>query len=299
MKPPVPTAIPTASLTPIPAFSDNYIWMVQKNGHAVVVDPGDAAPVLAHLPPGIILEAILVTHHHHDHVGGVLALHQQTGARVYGPRDEKIPHCDVPVSQGDAFHLPGSGLRFDVLDVPGHTAGHVAYVGQLDIAASAHPALAAGVGQPPDDGVDASGAAHAGTAAQPVVFCGDTLFAAGCGRLFEGTPAQMLQSLGKISHLPPDTLVCCAHEYTAANIRWALQVDPDNAALQARAQDTARLRARGLPTVPSRLGLEQQTNPFLRAGHPDIQAAVRRHAGAALDTPQAVFACLRQWKNTA
>ncbi|WP_323011870.1 hydroxyacylglutathione hydrolase [Castellaniella sp.] len=266
MNPPNPDT--PATLTPIPALSDNYIWMVQKNHHAIIVDPGDPAPVLAHLGSGITLEAILVTHHHQDHVGGVLALHQRTGARVYGPRHEKIPHCDIPVGQGDRITLPGSGLQFDVLDVPGHTAGHVAYAGQLD-------------------------------ADQTVVFCGDTLFAAGCGRLFEGTPAQMLQSLGKIGHLPPDTLVCCAHEYTAANIRWALQVDPDNAMLQARARDTARLRAQGLPTVPSRLALEHQTNPFLRTSHPAIMAAASQHDGTMLDTPQAVFASLRAWKNKA
>lgn len=263
-----PISDSSATLTPIPALSDNYIWMVQKNRHAVIVDPGDPAPVLAALGQGITLEAILVTHHHHDHVGGVLALHQQTGARVYGPRHEKIPHCDTPVGQGDRITLPGTRLQFDVLDIPGHTAGHIAYTGQLD-------------------------------AAQAVVFCGDTLFAAGCGRVFEGTPAQMLQSLGKIRDLPPDTLVCCAHEYTAANIRWALQVDPDNAQLQARARDCTRLRSQGLPTVPSRLGLEHQTNPFLRSSQPAIIAAASRYAGTALDTPQDVFACLRDWKNKA
>lgn len=255
-----------AALTPIPALSDNYIWMVQKNGHAIVVDPGESAPVLAHLGSDIRLEAILITHHHNDHVGGVQALQQRTGARVYGPRNENIPHRDVALIQDDLVELPDTGLRFRVLEVPGHTAGHIAYAGALD-------------------------------ADQTVVFCGDTLFAAGCGRLFEGTPAQMVHSLGKIGGLSPDTLVCCAHEYTAANIRWALQVDPDNPDLQARAQETTRQRAQGLPTVPSRLALELRTNPFLRTGHPDIQAAASRYAGSQTDTPQAVFACLRQWKN--
>ncbi|MBV2180466.1 MAG: hydroxyacylglutathione hydrolase [Castellaniella sp.] len=261
-----PTQDAPATLTPIPALSDNYIWMVQKNGHAIVVDPGEAAPVESLLTHGLILEAILITHHHQDHVGGVRALQQRTGARVYGPRHENLPVCDVRLTEGDLVELPGTGLQFQVLDIPGHTAGHIAYVGLLD----------------PD---------------RPAIFCGDTLFAAGCGRLFEGTPAQMLESLSKIGCLPPDTLVCCAHEYTTANIRWALQVEPANAALQVRAQDAARLRAQGLPTVPSCLDLELRTNPFLRARHPDVRAAASQHAATLLDTPQAVFACLRQWKN--
>ncbi|WP_066455123.1 hydroxyacylglutathione hydrolase [Castellaniella caeni] len=266
MKPTAPNQDTPATLTPVSALSDNYIWMVQKNGHAIVVDPGEAEPVLARLTPGLNLEAILITHHHADHTGGVRALQQRTGARVYGPRHEKLPACDVPLGEGDTVTLPLTGLQFQVLDIPGHTAGHIAYAGLLA----------------PD---------------QPLVFCGDTLFAAGCGRVFEGTPAQMVESLGKIGSLPPDTLVCCAHEYTAANIRWALQVEPANATLQARAQDTARLRAQGLPTVPSRLGLELQSNPFLRTHHPDVRAAASRYAASPLNSPQEVFACLRRWKN--
>ena len=259
------TAAP-ATLTPVAALSDNYIWMVQKNGHALVVDPGDAAPVQALLDQGMVLSAILITHHHNDHVGGVRALHQRTGARVYGPRHEILPYCDVPLGEGDTVNLPELGLHFQVLDIPGHTAGHIAYVGLIS----------------PD---------------QPVIFCGDTLFAAGCGRLFEGTPAQMVDSLGKIETLPAKTLVCCAHEYTTANIRWALQVEPDNVALQARARDVAELRARGLPTLPSSLGLELETNPFMRTRHTDVCAAAQRQAASPLDSPEAVFACLRHWKN--
>ena len=255
-----------AILTPIPALSDNYIWMVRKNGHAIIIDPGVAAPVETALPHGVILEAILITHHHNDHVGGLRALHQRTGARVYGPRNETLPYCDVRLGEGDRIHLPGCGLSFEVLDVPGHTAGHIAYFGELD-------------------------------PGRPAVFCGDTLFAAGCGRLFEGTPAQMVDSLGKLGTLPPQTLVCCAHEYTAANIRWALQVEPDNTALHEREREVTRLRGLDLPTVPSSIEAELRTNPFMRTECAQVGAAASAHAGTRLDTPQAVFACLREWKN--
>ncbi len=254
-------------LDPIPALSDNYIWMVQKNGHAVVVDPGEADPVLARLGAlGLTLEAILITHHHHDHTGGVPALQQRTGATVYGPRNEALPVCDRRLAEGDTVTLPATGLQFKVLDVPGHTAGHIAYFGHLDTQG-------------------------------PVVFCGDTLFAVGCGRVFEGTAAQMLASLDKISGLPIDTLVCCAHEYTQSNIRWALHVEPHNTALQARAAETDRLRAKGLPTVPSRLAQEHDTNPFLRVRVAAVQKAVQQHTGVGGHTDVAVFAALREWKN--
>jgi hydroxyacylglutathione hydrolase len=266
MNPSAPTHAAQAVLTPIPALSDNYIWMVQKNGRALVVDPGESAPIEAMLDDGLVLDAILITHHHGDHVGGVRALQQRTGAHVYGPRRENIPVCDTRLSEGDRVDLPAMGLQFQVLDIPGHTAGHIAYTGLLD-------------------------------PGRPAVFCGDTLFAAGCGRLFEGTPAQMLDSLDKLARLSPDTLVCCAHEYTAANIRWALQVEPGNAALQHRAHDVAHLRAQNRPTVPSTLADEQATNPFLRSTADDVRAAAIRHAGTPLATREAVFATLRQWKN--
>lgn len=256
-----------ARLLPLPALSDNYIWLLYRNGHAIVVDPGEAAPVERALDEfGLVLDAILLTHHHGDHVGGVVALQSRTRAYVYGPATESLPACDQRLAEGDQVDLPDIGLRFSVLDIPGHTAGHIAYYGDVN--------------------------PH-----EPAVFCGDTLFAGGCGRLFEGTPAQMVDSLGKLAHLPADTLVCCAHEYTLANLRWALQVEPGNAALHERWEDCRAQRARGLPTLPSTISLEQRTNPFLRNTQENVISAAAAHAGAPASSPVAVFANLREWKN--
>jgi len=254
-------------LLPLPALADNYIWLLAHDGYAVVVDPGEARPVLDALAQhGLTLAAILLTHHHHDHVGGAAQLHAETHATVYGPATEILPVCDYALQEGDCVHLENPHLSLSVFDVPGHTAGHIAFF--ADIAGFA-----------------------------PVLFCGDTLFAAGCGRLFEGTPAQMVISLAKLAALPQDTLICCAHEYTLSNLRWALQVEADNPDLQARARAAQNLRDRGLPTLPSTLALELQTNPFLRCAQAAVVAAACAHAGTHLNDDVAVFAALRAWKN--
>ena len=250
----------------LPAFDDNYIWLIHRGDHAVVVDPGQAPQVLARLSAaGLRLGAILLTHHHGDHVGGVEALVAATGAKVYGPAHETLPRCDVRLQQGDRVDIDEVGLALTVLDVPGHTAGHIAYAGEAG--------------------------------GRPVVFCGDTLFSGGCGRLFEGTPAQMHASLAKLAALPPATLVYAAHEYTLSNLRWARAVDPDNVALAGWQRAAEALRARECPTLPAALGVELATNPFLRIGNPAIRAAASTHAGQPLADEIAVFAALREWKN--
>ena len=260
------------TLVPLPAFADNYIWMLQDGHHAIVVDPGDAAPVRNALELGNLkLAAILVTHHHPDHVGGVAALREATGAQVFGPARERIPEPFVPLAHGQ--HVEVLGLRFEVIDVPGHTAGHIAYF------------------LPAHEGRDAH-------EASPLLFCGDTLFSGGCGRLFEGTPAQMLASLDALASLPGDTRVCCAHEYTLGNLRFAHAVEPDNADLARYTAQCEAQRALGQPTLPSRIATERQVNPFLRSREATVTAAVQQHAGLSASAAEAeVFAALRQWKN--
>ncbi|MBP8148779.1 MAG: hydroxyacylglutathione hydrolase [Limnohabitans sp.] len=252
-------------LIALPAFTDNYIWLLHNDHHALVVDPGDSEAVLAWLAqhPQLQLDTILVTHHHADHTGGVAVLAERTGARVWGPVMEKLPFAFTGVQQGD--QVAWQDLHMKVLDVPGHTAGHIAFWGQP-------------------------------TGQAPVLFCGDTLFSGGCGRLFEGTPAQMLDSLDKLAALPADTRVCPAHEYTLSNLKFALVTDADNADLQAWAQTCRTLRAQNLPTLPVPLSTELAINPFLRSRSAPVSAAVRLHDASATDDVT-TFAALRAWKN--
>jgi hydroxyacylglutathione hydrolase len=260
-------------LTPLPAFSDNYLWFLQNDQQALVVDPGDAQPVLAFLSkhPALKLAAILITHHHPDHVGGVAELVAQTGAQVFGPALEKMPTPVTPLVGQQ--HINVLGLDLTVIDVPGHTAGHIAYFcenAQLN-------------GEP-----------------VPLLFCGDTLFSGGCGRLFEGTPAQMLGSLDSLAQLPVNTRVCAAHEYTLSNLRFALAVEPNNAALQKYNLVCQTLRAQSIPTLPSTIGQELAINPFLRSRETSVIQAVQQHfpqLKANEWNETTVFAHLREWKN--
>lgn len=254
------------NLLPIPAFSDNYIWMLHDAEHAVVVDPGQAEPVLNMLEQlGLKLQGILVTHHHADHVGGINAIRSATGAPVWGPAFESLPEPVTRVQGGDSVDLLGG--PWQVIDVPGHTSGHIAFF-----------------------------SAHAQS--QPLLFCGDTLFSGGCGRLFEGTPAQMQASLDALAALPGDTLVCCAHEYTISNLRFAQAVEPNNPELAQYLEHCQKLRAHGQPTLPSTLQTELAINPFMRSRAADvIAAAVHHDPQTRPGEPASVLAALRQWKN--
>ncbi len=238
--------------------------MLHDGHQALIVDPGDAQPVLQALQDmRLQLQAILVTHHHADHVGGVSALRAATGARVFGPAAEDIPQPAQALTGGD--RVQALGITFEVIDVPGHTAGHIAFY--------AHD-------------VDGS----------PLLFCGDTLFSGGCGRIFEGTPAQLLASLDRLAALPGATRVCCTHEYTLGNLRFARTVEPGNAALARYSSECEARRARLQPTLPSSIALEREINPFLRSRLPAVTAAVQGFEPAARDDV-AVFAALREWKN--
>ncbi|WP_305823160.1 hydroxyacylglutathione hydrolase [Massilia brevitalea] len=255
------------SVLTVPAFQDNYLWLIHDGAHAAVVDPGDAAPILAALAEhGLALTAILLTHHHADHIGGVPALLARFPVPVYGPRNDGIAEVTHPLAEGDRVALPELGLELVVFDVPGHTLGHIAYVRST-------PGL------------------H-------WLFCGDTLFAGGCGRLFEGTPEQMAASLEKLADLPEDTEVYCAHEYTLSNLRFAQAVEPGNEALALRMKDESAKRALDLPTVPTSIGLERRTNPFLRYREAEIVGELVK-AGKLSDgaSPVQAFAALREWKN--
>ena len=251
-------------VTAVPAFNDNYLWLIHDHAYAAIVDPGDAAAVEAALASHQLkLAAILLTHHHADHAGGVTALVSHWQVPVYGPASEQIPGISHPLRENDQITLQSPALRLSVLDVPGHTAGHIAYV--------AH-----------DEGW---------------LFCGDTLFAGGCGRLFEGTASQMTQSLEKMAALPDHTKVYCAHEYTVSNLRFAVAAEPDNKNTAQRLADAQALRDRNVPTVPSTIGEEKRTNPFLRYREKSVADLLRTSGRLQNEDPVAVFAALREWKN--
>jgi hydroxyacylglutathione hydrolase len=258
---PAPRAL--REIVPLRAFSDNYVWTLRDERCAAVVDPGDARPVFDYLErEKLELVAILNTHHHADHVGGNAALLSRWKVPVFGPRDERIAEVTRGLRDGERFVLPHFGIEFAVLEIPGHTRSHIAFYG---------------------DGM---------------LFCGDTLFAAGCGRLFEGTPRQMHDSLTRLAALPDATRVYCGHEYTLANVRFARVAEPDNAALRELEAEAKALRERDLPTLPSTIGREKATNPFVRVTQPAVIASASARAGRPLDDPVSVLAAIREWKNS-
>lgn len=253
------------TIEPIEAFSDNYIWLLYDDAsrQAFVVDPGDAQPVEQRVAElGLSLEGVLITHHHFDHVGGLAGLAANRDLTIYGPHNQAIEAISHRLGAGDSIAVLGH--TFSVLEVPGHTLDHIAYF-------------------------------HAGE--QPVLFCGDTLFAGGCGRMFEGTAPMMLQSLESLAALPADTLVYCAHEYTLANLAFAQAVEPDNTALAQRVENAVATREKGQPTVPSNIALEQATNPFLRCTEPSVAASLADQGMLAGSEPAAIFAAVRGWKD--
>jgi len=259
----------TDKIHPLHAFSDNYIWTFSDaTGRQVcVVDPGDAQPVEKYLADtGSTLSHILITHHHADHTGGVMALKERYNPLVYGPKNSPFKGIDKPLEEHDQITVLGYCLQ--VLTVPGHTLDHIAYYCEA----------------PPDT-------------PRPLVFCGDTLFAAGCGRIFEGNPQMMYESLEKLARLPAATRVYCTHEYTLANLRFARSADPQNGALETRAAAASTTRSNNRPTLPSEIGLELATNPFLRCREAALAESASNQAGSSISDPVEVFAVLRRWKD--
>ena len=257
---------------PIPAFEDNYIWCIHDGDCALVVDPGDASPVLRYLEQEkLTLTGILITHHHADHTGGILQLLKSLGSSipVYGPIGNNIPGRTQVAIEGDKFEISAPRISFEVHEVPGHTLSHIAYFANMQA-----------------------------NVVEPMLFCGDTLFASGCGRLFEGTPTQLSQSLAKFIALPKNTLVYCTHEYTLSNIRFALAVEPNNANLITWAQTAKALRAQNLPTLPTTIGQELQVNPFMRCDQKEvIESALEVSGEKSLPSPAHVLAVIRAWKD--
>jgi hydroxyacylglutathione hydrolase len=247
---------------PLRAFADNYVWTIRDARRAAVVDPGDAGPVVDYLErEKLELVAILNTHHHADHVGGNAGLLVRWKVPVYGPHDDRIGEVTQRLRDGEHCVLPHFGIEFRVLEIPGHTRTHIAFYGG------------------------------------GMLYCGDTLFAVGCGRLFEGTPRQMHESLSRLMQLPDTTQVYCGHEYTLSNIRFAKAADPDNSALRELEARATMLRDRGLPTLPSTIGQEKATNPFVRCDDPNVMASASKYAGRPLTDPVSVLATIREWKN--
>ncbi|HEV8517197.1 MAG TPA: hydroxyacylglutathione hydrolase [Burkholderiales bacterium] len=247
---------------PVCAFNDNYIWTLRQDGKAAVVDPGDAAPVLDYLrAEKLELTAILNTHHHADHVGGNAELLSHYRVPVYGPHDERIPTVSHRLREGDRFTLAHFGIEFSVFEIPGHTRSHIAFYGS------------------------------------DMLFCGDTLFACGCGRLFEGTPQQMYTSLAKLAALPDPTRVYCGHEYTLANIRFARAAESENPELVRWEREASAQRAKNEATLPSSIGREKRANPFLRCDQPAVIASASRHVGKPLKDAVSVLGAIRDWKN--
>ena len=249
------------NITAIPALPDNYIWIIHNGQHAAVVDPGEAGPVLRFLNAhGLQLNSILCTHRHADHIGGIAGLREVYNVPVYGRRHPDNPHITDDLREGDSLELDPFGIVFAILEIPGHLNDHIAYL------------------------------------APEILFCGDVLFGGGCGRNFEGSLAQLHHSLQRLAQLPDHTRVYCAHEYTAANLRFALACEPDNPEVQQRAAATQQLRAANLPTLPSTVALENATNPFLRCTQPEIIRTLQRR-GLTDTTELGVFTALREWKN--
>ncbi|RRJ85472.1 hydroxyacylglutathione hydrolase [Aestuariirhabdus litorea] len=254
------------TLTPVPAFNDNYIWCLSRGDRAWVVDPGDATPVMEHLKrEGLALEGVLITHHHPDHTGGISTLSaEHPDLVVVGPDNPRINGLTRRINEGESVEL--LGCHFDVLATPGHTLDHLCYFSDTE-------------------------------QQRPILFCGDTLFAGGCGRLFEGTATQMLNSLQKLAALPPRTQVCAAHEYTLSNLAFALAVEPDNPELQQRLAHCQQLREQNTPTLPSSLQEELNSNPFMRTREPSVVEAAQRQGAETTEDESAIFAAIRSWKD--